>query len=136
MTQSQKRRPLTDEQKQQIYHLRGERGLSCKQIALKLNVDAGAVSWHCLMLGVERAGRKPGLHKIASAERYTYTRKGFPVRGYTAEDDQLLLKLEAEGLRYTEIGRRMNPQRRYNSIRARLATLARREAREEEMQAA
>ena len=57
------------------------------------------------------------------------TRNGFAVRHFTPEEDDRLLALEAEGKTYTEIGRLMN--RKPNSIRGRLMTLARREARAE-----
>ncbi len=132
-----KRPPLTDEQKQEIFELRGERGLTYGQISRKLDVDVGAVSWHCLMNGVERAGRKPGLHKIRAPENLTCMRNGFIVRGYTEEDDKRLLEIEAkhraDGLvNYAALGRAMIPPRQPNSIRGRLATLARRESRKEE----
>ena len=52
------------------------------------------------------------------------------VRRFTPEEDALLLTLEAEGLSYTEIGRRL--ERPHTSISGRLMTLARHEERRAE----
>jgi hypothetical protein len=52
------------------------------------------------------------------------------VRRFTAEEDALLLQMEANGARYCEMCRALG--RRHNSIIGRLATLARRDARAED----
>ncbi len=56
-------------------------------------------------------------------------RNGHPVRRYSAEDDAKLLAMEAEGKRIAEMARALG--RQSNSVRARLMTLARHEARAE-----
>lgn len=123
-----KRPPLTVEQRAEIAHLREEKGWSAARIATKLNVSIGSVTWHCLMQGIEKAGFPGGIQKGRAPETYNYIRNGHQVRGWTKEDDKQLLKLEREGKNASEISRAIG--RRYNSVRGRLATLARREERQ------
>jgi len=90
-----------------------------------MNVCPGAVSWYCLMEGIEKNG-KPPVPKPYRGPMMT-KRGNHVVRCFTQEDDKLLLELEAQGKRYSEIARALGRQR--NSVVARLATLARREER-------
>ena len=133
------RRILSDQQLDEMVELR-ERGLTCRQIAKHFTIrgtpiSVGAISWQCLRLGadlpVERRRSCPAVEaREFSADRCE--RSGFVVRRYSAEDDRLLIALEAEGLTYRQIGDRFDPPRKHNSVKGRLLTLARRQARAEE----
>jgi IS30 family transposase len=118
-----KHAPITSEQSRQIVDIREDKSMSAQQIARKLGLHHGAVTWHLLKLGIEKVGKPPANYKPESPERYTYMRGGRLVRGFTLEQDAKLRRLEAEGLSYIEIGRRMG--RKQNSIRGRLHTLGR-----------
>jgi DNA-binding CsgD family transcriptional regulator len=110
-----------------------ERGLSYAQIARKFDCSAKAITWHCLRMGVEPPKRTvlqpQGANGPAVVKRGDHV-----VRRFTAAEDALLLQLEGDGVIIAEIARRLD--RRANSIRGRLYTLARYEARREEGQAA
>lgn len=115
---------LTEADHERIVQLR-EAGRTMGQIASVLGCSASTVSWHCLRLAAEPPKpQRPRVGLVSSAEVF---RNGHVVRRYTTEEDERLLALEAEGLSLSEIGRRLG--RRHNSIRARLMTLARRDAR-------
>jgi DNA-directed RNA polymerase specialized sigma24 family protein len=102
------------------------RGRSYGQISRALGVSQGAVSWHCLRLGIEPPKPRP-LNLDYHLQRAVVIRGGRPVRAFTPEEDAKLIAFDLEGLRYVEIARRLG--RRHNSVSARLATLARREER-------
>ncbi|ARQ13120.1 hypothetical protein NXC12_PD00007 (plasmid) [Rhizobium etli] len=131
---SAKRPPITEEQSRQIVYMRVDRSLTAGQIAGKLGLSHGAVTWHLLKLGVEKGGVAPEGYKPKPPSLYTYTRNGYPVRGYTSEDDRQLQKLSMQGLKHSEIARQLG--RKSNSVRGRLFTLARRDERREEITAA
>lgn len=101
--------------------------MSCQAIASKLNLHHGAVSWHLLKLGIEKGGHPPSNYRPRRSEECTFTRNGVLVRGFTEHEDNTLLELEAQGLTYTEMARRLG--RKQNSVRGRLYTLARRDER-------
>lgn len=122
-----KRPPITQEQREEIIYLRGERGLSYRQIAQKMDLSLGTVQTTCLFESVEKKGRKPGCHRILNAETYTYIRNGRKVRGFTEQEDKIILEMEKKGCSYSKIGREL--ERHHNSIKCRLAILARREER-------
>jgi len=99
-----------------------ERGLSYARIAELftaegVKVSRDAIEWQCFRLGVVPPPGTP------------YERAGQIVRPFTAEEDARLLALEAQGLNASRIARLLG--RRPQSIRARLLTLARRDAMEE-----
>ena len=104
-----------------------EAGMSLTAIGVRLRMHRSAVQYHCLKLGADNpdAGRKAP----TARPPMTYTRNGHVVRRFTAEEDALLLQLEAEGLGIKDIARRLG--RRPNSVTQRLMTLARHEARDE-----
>jgi hypothetical protein len=119
------KRRLTDEQLEMMAELRERVGLSYARIAKELKCSEGAVSWQCLKLGIEHpVPRRPGPKPPALT---VIVRGDYVIRLFTPEEDEQLLALEAAGLTLSEIGRRLN--RRWNSCRGRLMTLARREAR-------
>lgn len=124
-----KRPNLSIPQREQIADLRINLGWGYNRIAEHLDVSPGAVSWYCLMDGIERYGVPGPVREIKSPA--AYRRGAHIVRPYAPEDDALLLVLEAEGKTYSEIARAID--RRHNSIAGRLATLARREERREAM---
>lgn len=121
-----RRPPLTPEQKEIIADMR-ERGKSCEAIGRVLGASAGAVSWHCLVEGIESP--RTATATVPTGQPMRYERNGFAVRRFTGADDKKLLELAASGLGNTAIGKQLG--RRPNSVRGRLATLARQEAREE-----
>lgn len=113
---------LTDEQRDQIAALR-ERGWSYERIGRKFGMSAKAISWHCLMLGAEPPKRWP----LGDRGPMTMARGNHTVRRFTPEEDRKLIELERAGKTYSQIGQAIG--RRHNSVRGRLATLARREER-------
>lgn len=119
--------PITEEQSRQIVDMREDKSMSAQQIANKLGLHHGAVAWHLLKLGVEKGGKPPKNYKPKPPAFYTYTRNGHQVRGFTPEEDRQLQAYSMQGLKHTDIARRMG--RKNNSVRGRLYTLARRDER-------
>lgn len=108
-----------------IAELREQRGWTIKRIADHLGCSPGAVSWQCLINGIEM----PGEQKFAAQARpgAVCKRGDHEVKRFTADEDSRLIAFDAEGLSHSEMGRRLG--RRANSVRGRLATLARLEER-------
>ena len=123
-----KRKNLTQAEKDELFRLRSERGLSYTQIARKMGISVGSVTYHTLVHGIEKPGSCPFRNRIKPPETYTYMRNGKPVRGFTPEEDEILIKMSKAGAKYSEMGDRLG--RRHNSVAARLATLARKEERQ------
>jgi transposase-like protein len=123
-----KRPNLTPEQVERIVELRTVKRLGVEQIAREIGCSKGSVDWALLREGADIPGAKHQIREIPD-EPVVRIRDGRPVRLYTKADDQLLLKLEAEGLNPAQIGRRFTPARQPNSVTGRLRTLARREDR-------
>jgi transcriptional regulator with XRE-family HTH domain len=117
--------PLTLAQREAVADLRGERGWTIKKIAEHLGVSIGAVSYRCLIEGIERAGHTPPVTEWTGP--MIVKRGSYFVRRFSPAEDRDLLALEAQRLSHAEIGRRIH--RRANSIKGRLATLARRDER-------
>ncbi len=124
-----KRPNLTQAELDVIAELTEERRLSPRKIAMKVGCCEGSVTWAQLRIGADKYPGKvlPPVPK----EPIVAMRGGRPVRRFTQDDDLRLLELEAEGLNYGEIGRRLIPPRQPNSIQGRLMTLSRRAARAE-----
>jgi len=126
-------RILTDEQVDHACELR-EQGWSCQRIAEHfavkgVMVSAGSISWACLVNGADLplAKQRPLLAPKRTGS--VVSRSGHLVRTFTPDEDQRLLELEQQHLNISEIARQMG--RQPNSIRGRLATLARHDARAE-----
>lgn len=117
--------PITQAQKEEIFTLRSERGWSLKRISEKVGISTGAISWHCLMAGVERYDGRLGYPPSTTGRNYT--RNGRQVRAYTPEEDQKIIDLDRQGLSYCAIAKKIG--RRHNSVQGRMATLARQEER-------
>ena len=124
------RRALTDEQRDLACTLR-EQGWSCERIAHHFRsrgtrVHRSSIAWLCLIEGADLpiARRK---QQCAPPPGIITRRGNHSFRTFTPEEDARLLALEAEGKNYSVIGRALG--RKPNSIRGRLATLARRDAR-------
>lgn len=104
-----------------------ETGMSEAAIAKRLNMSLGAVSWHCLRLGADSP------HTVRNISTTTgpmvVSRGGHIVRRFTPEEDKVLTEMDMAGERVCEMARRLN--RKPNSVRGRLMTLARQEARRE-----
>lgn len=119
-------RRFTTEQHEGMAEMR-EAGRSYGQIALAFGCSESTAYWVCLKLGADRPNAKPLQPRALGPE--VVQRNGHAVRRYSAEEDVQLLALAAEGKGESEIGRLMG--RKPNSVRARLMTLARHEARTE-----
>lgn len=103
-----------------------EKGMSYQQIANSFGCSAKSISWHCLRLGADPPKPWP-LRPNYHLEHPLMKRGNHIVRAFTPEEDARLLALEAEGNNLTQIGRALG--RRWNSVRGRLMTLARRDER-------
>lgn len=124
-------RILSDGQLDEMCELR-ERGWGIDRIAQYFTdagtpISANAVNWQCMRLGADVPQRLRGKHTQPSAP---YQRGGHIVRPYTPDEDALLRVLEMQGFSIAVIARRLG--RQGNSIRGRLYTLARIDARQEE----
>ncbi len=124
-------RILNDAQLDEMCTLR-ERGWGLDRIAAHFTeagtaISPQAINWQCMRLGADVPPRLRGTHSQAESP---YLRGKHPVRPFTGEEDALLRVLEMQGFRISEIARRMG--RKPNSIKGRLYTLARQDARQEE----
>ena len=119
-------RRFTDAQREQMAERR-EAGDSYAKIGRRFGCSASNVYWICLALGADhpKARQTPATARGPAVVQ----RGGHAVRRFTPDDDARLLALDAEGLGHSAIGKAMG--RPANSIRGRLMTLARREARAE-----
>lgn len=115
---------LTDDEKDRIAIMR-EAGKTYGQIAQAIGCSASSASWHCLLLGADPPNARKLATKIVGPA--AMKRGDHEVRRFTAEEDEIILKKEAEGASVTEIASAVG--RRWNSTRARLMTLARRDER-------
>lgn len=104
-----------------------EAGRSYRQIAMRFGFSPGAVAWICLRDGAEPPNPRP-LTQTAPGKP-VMQRGGHVVRRFTPQEDAQILQMEADGARMCDIAAALN--RRQNSIRGRLMTLARQEARRE-----
>lgn len=125
-------RRLSDAQIDEMAALR-ERGWSCDRIAEHFTkagtaISGSAIYWQCLRVGADVPRKLRGAHTQPGAP---YQRGKHIVRPYTTDDDRRLLELEAAGAKMREIARKLG--RAENSIRGRLMTLARRQARAEDL---
>ena len=113
---------ITPEQIDEASDLR-EQGKSIGQIARRLDLPETTIDYHLRKNGVFPPGWK---HQGALADRRkTYTDcRGRTVRPFTRKEDAALLRLDAEGVTYAEMGRRI--KRPTNSCRNRLISLANR----------
>lgn len=126
-------RILSDDQIDMACEMR-ERGLSCQRIAnrfaaMGVAVSAGSISWACLSRGADLPPHRRS-HTKGPRTGEVYGRGSHVVRTYTPEDDAKLLELEARGLGNSAIGREIG--RKPNSVRGRLLTIARHQARAED----
>lgn len=93
-------------------------------------IHAATLHWQCMRVG---ADAPPHRWRTPTQPAAPYSRGGRVVRPYTADDDALLNVLDQQGFAYAVIARRMG--RKPNSIKGRLMTLARRDARAEALHA-
>ncbi|MFB0875489.1 MULTISPECIES: hypothetical protein [unclassified Sphingobium] len=122
---------LSDEQLDEMARLR-ERGWGPGRIAEHFThagtpISGSSINWQCMRLGADAPARLRGR---SSAPRETYWRNGRPCRPWTAEDDAKLIELEQAGVKLHIVAQRLG--RANSSVRGRLLTLARRDARREE----
>ena len=114
-------RKYTDDQVNEAAELR-EKGLSYGQIARMLDMSVGSVSWHCLKLGADSP------NTITNVDTPTgpmvVLRGNNTVRRFSEEEDRLLFEMDIAGKRVSHMAARLD--RKPNSVRGRLMTLARR----------
>lgn len=105
----------------ELARLREERGLTLGQIAQRLGVSTGYISYVCMEHGIQRKGHafKPGKVVPGTA----VLRAGRLVRSFTADEDSHLQRRRKEGASIPAIGAELG--RNQSSIRGRLLTLAR-----------
>lgn len=132
MSERRASRILTDQQLDEMARLR-ERGWGIDRIAAHFTgagtpVSASTIEWQCMRLGADAPVRFRG---SSPKTQVAYDRGGHAVRPWTAAEDADLLRLEGGGIAYAEICRRLD--RASSSVRGRLLTLARREARAEDL---
>ncbi len=108
-----------------------ERGWGLQRLANRFGCSVGVLRWNFLKLGAETKSSAKRVLPQTRPGAPVFMRNGHAVRSYTPADDELILRLEREGLGDTAIGRRLDPPRKPNSIKGRLMTLARHEARRE-----
>lgn len=128
------RRKLTEDQIDRMCELR-EAGYSFGWIAraivreFGIAVSEGSISWYCLVRGADL----PAERRHSGTVNFNFEprmRGGHLVRPFTPEEDTLLRTLDMQGFPTSVMAKRLG--RRHNSIRGRLATLARQDARAEE----
>ena len=115
---------ITQHQIDRICEMR-ERGLSYGQIGIAVGCKPGTVNWHCLRLAIE----SPRQSKIGLRRTTIYRRDGVIVRAFSPSDDRKILSLSLQGVKASDIAERLD--RATSSIRNRLMTLARIDARRE-----
>lgn len=128
------KRILSDAQIDEMCELR-EKGWGIDRIAAYFTaqgtpISGKAINWQCMKNGADAPPRLRGRHTQPTAP---YRRGNHIVRPYSSEDDALLRVLDQQGFSVAVISRRMG--RKPNSIRGRLITLARMDARAEDVSA-
>ena len=127
------RRILDDAQLDEMAELR-ERGWSTARIAEHFTsagtpITGATIYWQCLRVG---ADVPPRFRRPGKPPEKPYRRGAHIVRPYSADEDAKLRAWSIEGIKTTEIARRIG--RKHNSVLGRLLTLAREEARQEDDQ--
>lgn len=117
-------RILTEAQHEAIA-ARCEAGACHAALAAEYGCARSTIGQICLKYGVDTPGAQPPARPILRSFR----RAGVTVHRFSDVEDRKLLFLEAKGLDRSEIGRRLGRHR--HSVRGRLMTLARRDARAE-----
>ena len=120
-------RKYSDEQLTEAAELR-ETGMSCAAIAKRLGMSVGSVSWHCLRLGADSPNTTGNTSKPTGPMEVT--RGDHVVRRFTESEDARLIEMERAGWRICDMAQALG--RKPNSVRGRLMTLARHEARLEQ----
>lgn len=112
-----------------------ERGRSSQQIVNRLAskgvlVNTNYVDWLCLTRGFDLPATRARPTAGPRAGK-AYVRCGREVRPFSQDEDSALRTLDSSGLRVSKIARQLG--RSHNSVRNRLATLARHEGRRESL---
>jgi hypothetical protein len=129
-------RVTTPDVRAKILEMR-ENGFSYTRIAARYKVSVSCVEYHCLMAGAD----PPGPPRSISPRRQGPIKRGRSVvHPFTKVDDVLILSLTHRGVSNSQIAQQLTTAdpsrpRRPHTIKGRLATLARQEARAEQMQA-
>lgn len=128
-----RRRKLTEQQVVEVCEMR-ERGLSFGRIANHLaargiDIHPNSISWICLVNGADLPAHRRS-HNRTVVPGSTCQRGNHVVRRFSEAEDEQLREMDAGGVPYSEMAKRLGRKR--NSIMGRLATLARRDTRQEE----
>ena len=105
----------------ELARMREERGLTLGQIALRMGVSRGYISYVCMEHGIQRRGVefRPGSLPPGTVVK----RGGHVVRTFSPEEDDHIQRRRSEGASTITIGAELG--RNQSSIRGRLLTLAR-----------
>lgn len=125
---------ITHEMSEQIITWR-EGGQGYDAIARRLLISAGAVGYHCLKNAVDPPNPPPP----AKRRDGPIMRRSGLVHPFTADDDALINALAVQSVSHVAIARQLTRRdparpRRPHSIKCRLMTLARQQARAEEVE--
>lgn len=125
------KRILSEEQLDEMACLR-EGGATYERISRHfarkgVTISANALHWQCLRMG---ADAPPEKRREGTQRTEPYQRGSHVVRPFSPDDDAVLRVLDMQGFKVGVMARRLG--RRENSIRGRLMTLARRDARQED----
>jgi hypothetical protein len=123
---------LSQDDLDRAFQMREVEGLGFPEIARRFGVSPGCIAWHCLTHGVDLPTELRRQTAIPVRKPVNY-RAGRVVRVFTAEDDAFILRLAAQGVSAHLTGKQMVPPRAGSSVLGRLHTLARHQARAEEM---
>jgi hypothetical protein len=104
-----------------------ETGMSAKAIGKRLGMSASAVSFHCLRLGADSPNTVGNIPDPKGP--MVVARGNHQVRRFTPEEDRLLIDMDVAGAKVCDMAKKLD--RKPNSVRCRMMTLARRETRAE-----
>lgn len=109
-----------------------EQGHTYTSIAKTLDISPKTVETMCIAQGALPPAQEITLSNFNRRQQPdVYFRNGRAVRRFTADDDALLLQLEAEGKTIAQIANALG--RAHNTVRARLRILARHDAIRDEL---
>ena len=116
---------VSEEVKQDIATCR-EEGVTLDRIAKRFGLSRHHVDRVCLEMGAYPEVGKLGSGARLGQRNGIYVRNGREVRTFTREEDELMLKLSAQGMNKYQIAKRLG--RTSNTVTQRFRALARHEA--------
>lgn len=128
------RTKIPDDALIELEHRRSALGQSLGQLVryLKRDFDCeiteSALSWQLLRLGIDLPVQRRQADRIDPAR--TYRRGNVVIRKFQPDEDAIIRRLGAQGMRPTAIARHL-PGRKSHSVLGRMMTLARHDARQQ-----